>query len=1545
MITTVDAVDGDRRERVVDAAQTMTVGELAAAFDRPTADPPAADTPDAAGRPGAPDRAPTGGGRSVGGPVGRPLFLGGRRLDPATTVGDSGIWAGALIGVGGPVEPVDQVRRAVPHPDEPVLAEVHLVSGPGAGSTWQLAAGSHEIGHDERCAVRIPDPDGPAGGLWVTVTVHGGAYWHLTADIDEQVRAASVVAPAQASPLTGRPIGEPDPGEDDPDDPDEAHLPVASTTADVDVADVPSGATAWPCGEDLVVGSVLLRLTAPVEPDAAVVPSADGFGLDYNRPPRIAPHLDTDRVRLPTPPGPQPPPRFPLLLVAAPAVMGLGMVWLFQSYLYFMFVVLSPVMGVANWIGGRRTNRREAVKSRRRYGARLRRTYRAIHRAVRHERRVRNHTVPDPATVALIATGPGSRLWERRRRDPDHLVLRIGTVDQPSAKAVDDPARDDGGEVRWNVPDVGIAVDVAESGVIGVAGTAAATRELARWWLLQAAVLHSPRDLRVVVLTEPDRADGFAWVRWLPHAAPIGANGPLVAVGTDPESVANRLAELVSQIENRERALGSSMSRAMFTDPDLLVIVDGARRMRDVPGLVQVLTAGPQVRVFSVCLDERERLLPEECTAVVAADADGFVLRRGGVPDLADIRPDRVTVQLCEQVARSVAPLRDVSPHSDSGLPEQARLLDLLTLEPPTAAAVVQRWRRRPASTAVPIGLGYDGPLVLDLVRDGPHGLVAGTTGSGKSELLQSLVAGLAATNRPDEMAFVLVDYKGGSAFRQCAMLPHTLGMVTDLDAHLAQRALQSLAAELRRREHLLAEAAVKDHSAYRARRATGTELPPLPRLLLVIDEFATLIREMPEFVTGMISIAQRGRSLGIHLVLATQRPAGVVTADIRANTNLRIALRVTNSGESQDVIETSEAGLISPTTPGRALVRTGAGQPVPFQAAYLGAERPGARPTGAAKHRRPVSVAEVPVQRLGRPITTPVPEGVEPDPPEPVPTDLDALVDAIVRAADLLEDCPPQPSPWLPPLPDHVVVDDLPAVSREQPVPAAPPPVPYALQDLPSMQRRQVAVIDFTTFGHLYVVGAPRSGRTQVLRTIAGSVARAVHPSDVHVYGLDAGGGGLVAVEALPHCGAVVSRHDMERVERLLRRLGQELSRRQELCAEHHCAGLTELRGLLPAARRPAHLLVLVDGWDALVPLLEEHDHGRLLEDMSRLLREGAGVGIHLVMTSERSLLGGRLAAFNDHKLLLRQSDRAEYQAVGFLPSRAPTHVPPGRGWEAVHQVETQVALLTADPAGKLQAEALRRIGAEARSGVGAPVGPRPFPIAALPARIEFADVLGRVPDEDRRPLRALLGVGNDDAGPVTVDLIGATSTFVIAGPTGSGRSNALASLAVSLLAGGTALVVLTPRESPLHALGRHPAVRLLADADPSAESVQSALDSLTGPRVVLVDDADLLASTAADRVLREVAATGRDHGMALVCAGAVDSLSMAMGSWLSAVKRSRRGLVFQPRTPAEADLVGLRLPMNLLRGVSPVGRAWTAGAHGTAVAVQVPLTALRGD
>ncbi|MFF4354441.1 FtsK/SpoIIIE domain-containing protein [Streptomyces sp. NPDC001530] len=1527
LVTTVDDQRREQRDVLVNAAAATPVRRLAAQLS-------------AAHRGAAPEEEPD----AVASEQDIPLYLGDRLLDPDLALASSGIRDGSTLGLGRPVPDAASVygptRDAMPTPKAPGSApvvEIQVIGGPEAGQVYQLGIGTHLIGPRAGSSVPLTGRGVPEEGLRLAVRPDGTVLAVLPED-DGQVRLSLPEAPPprpRADVVALPP--EPDPGPEEHED-----------------DGLPRGWTPWELDGELVVGEHLLRAVRPTLADAAVVASPKA-SLDFNRPPRLLPPLQPETFRLPGPP--EPPKRRPLsfLVIIAPMFMGVAMVWLFHSFLYLMFMVLSPVLAIGNWISGRRGGRKEYLEGVANYRLRRASLEADVRAKVEHERRVRVASAPDPAVVGLMAVGPGARLWERRPSDPDNLVLRIGTTQQQSLLQIDDGSREDNHRTaHWQIPDMPIGVDLAGSQVVGVAGPEEPARALARWAVAQAAVLHSPRDLKICVLTDSKAADAWEWARWLPHArSGLSAsqdNAPVILLGNDPETVANRVTELINVIRNRNQAQQATMRGALLSEPDVFVVLDGARELRDVPGMVQVLKEGPLRGIHLLCLDREERMLPEEASAVVSIAADTVTLRRTGLPDIVGIRPDYVTAEWAERLARGIAPVHDVTPDAGGGLPDSVSLLDLLDLEPPTAEEVGRRWSRRPASTSALVGQGFDRPVAFDLIKDGPHALIAGTTGSGKSELLQTFVASLAAVNRPDELTFVLVDYKGGSAFKDCVRLPHTLGMVTDLDSHLVQRALASLTAELVRREHMLAAAGAKDHPEYRALRRRDPNLPPMPRLLLVIDEFATLAREIPDFIPGLVGIAQRGRSLGLHMVLATQRPAGVVTSDIRANTNLRISLRVTDATESTDVLDVPDAASISAATPGRALVRTGHRSAMSFQTAYVGAARPQDLAEAVEPEERRVELPDddtgvwtTPLswQGLGRPVEAP--QETEDEfallDDEEGPTDLMALVDALVQAAEQYGH-QPQPSPWLPPLADTLTLSDLPE-------PAAPTndgrlvPVAWAREDLPQLQAQPPVFLDLNTFSHLFVLGMPRSGRSQTLRTVASALARANSCADLHFYAVDAAGGALSALSALPHTGAVVPRADLERLGRLLNRLTAELVRRQELMTAHAAGHITELRAALPPNQRPAHLMLFIDGWDTLSALIGEIEEGRMVSQVGMLLREGAAVGVHVVATSERALMAGRIAALNDNKVLLRMNDIGDYTMNGIPREQVPSVIPAGRGFRTDTGGELQVAVLPGGLSGQEQAEALQKIGTEAAArDLGVPASARPFRVETLPMTIGFKEAYDRIGAAPRGPLTAMLGLGGDEVAPVWVDFAGVASTYTIVGPPGSGRSTALLSLAASLLRAGTGVVAITPRESPLRGLEGHPKAVVLSSPAPGEEELRTALETVGGAAVVMVDDADLLAMSPLDGMLRDIASSGRDRCVGLAVAGPGEALVSPLSTWIGQVRRSRKGLLLSPQTISEGDVLGLRLPHNVVRVNRVPGRAFTVDEAGSLMTVLVPET-----
>ncbi|KAB1144189.1 cell division protein FtsK [Streptomyces luteolifulvus] len=1456
------------------------------------------------------------------------VYVDGYAVDPSATVVGSPLRDGAVVSLQDPAGCL---------PGEPTgLVELRVVGGPLAGFVHRLGVGRYDIGSGAASYVRIDDPEVGARALTLSVATDGTCQVAVHGDEKDK----------EAITLDGAPV-----------DGDE-----------------------WPLGGQIAVGNSLLELARYTPPNAALKWSDDGMALDYNRPPRLRPPERQTTFRLPSPPREYEARPLPWLMALTPLVGAVVAVVIFQRWYYLIMAGLSPILLFANYFNDKKHGRKSHAKQVKEYEEQKERIEKDAQDALVAERNDRRHAVPDPASVLSLGTGPRTRLWERRRTDRDHLLLRVGTGQLPSEVVLDDPEQDDHRrQVTWKIEDAPVALSLRGLGVIGMAGPGDSARAMGRWAVGQTAALHSPMDVQFYLLSENSAQVSWDWMRWLPHAKPGSGQDVNILIGTDAETVGARIGELTQILDARKKAAEQNRGQGTsFSDPDIVVVWDGSRRLRSLAGAVRLLREGPSVSMYAICLDAEERFLPGECQAFVVAEpraeeydaqassvaqpqqaVGGFPsfqawhtggsepeqrqqteklrlrVEEAGAERIKEVRPDFVSPAWCLRLARSLSALRDISGETeDSALPAASRLLDVLQLEPPTGDAIVARWRMGGQSTMAVIGESYDGPFGIDMRKDGPHGLIAGTTGSGKSELLQTIVAALAVANTPENMTFVLVDYKGGSAFKDCVKLPHTVGMVTDLDAHLVERALESLGAELKRREHILAAADAKDIEDYQDLVRRDPSHAPVPRLLIVIDEFASMVRDLPDFVTGLVNIAQRGRSLGIHLLLATQRPSGVVSPEIRANTNLRIALRVTDGGESSDVIDSPEAGHISKSTPGRAYVRLGHASLVPFQSGRVGGRRPGA----ADPQVLMPWVGALSWEDLGRAaLVKPKAEARE----EEEITDLKVLVDAVLEANQELG-IPAQHSPWLPALAETLLLDEIemPAVAQG---PGKLPPAPYGVEDLPADQARRPVVVDFSTFGHLMIGGAPRSGRSQILRTLAGSLARTHSTADVHLYGIDCGNGALNALTRLPHCGAVVGRNQTERVIRLVNRLKGELSRRQDLLAEKGYADIGEQRAAAPEDERLPHIVVLLDRWEGWVPTLGEVDHGALTDELTTMMREGASVGVHLVLTGDRTLLVGRIATLTEDKYGLRLADRSDFSTLGIPARKVPEEIPPGRGYRNESGTETQFALLSEDTTGQGQAAALSAIGEAATArDAGVARSRRPFRVDSLPSRISFGEAWEmRDPEASGSRLWALAGIGGDEIVGFGPDLSAGVPTFVIAGPAKSGRSTVLMNFARSFLNQGIRLVVAAPRQSPLRQLdGTDGVLKVFTGDDIDEDDFEELIDqaSLEEPIAVLVDDGEILEDCDAESQMKRIVSRGAERGLALVIAGDEEDVCSGFSGWQVDAKKGRRGILLSPQESSSGDLIGVRLSRSMVGGQVAPGKGMLHLGDGELRTVVVP-------
>jgi S-DNA-T family DNA segregation ATPase FtsK/SpoIIIE len=1330
---------------------------------------------------------------AIGRVVGRPvegLWAGSARLPDDLPLDAAALDHGAVLGLDRPISRghADRASSAL---------ELHVVGGPDAGRTLPLGQGRHVIGRSSDIAIRLHDPD--VSRRHAEVHVGGGT-------------------------VTVTDLG-------------------SSNGSRLDGVDLGDAARTWPAGAVLRMGASALTLAGPAAPAATVEAGPDGRRRIRPVPRMSAPAVEVE-VRFPRPPSPSPRRRLAWVAVALPAVGGVTMAWLLNTPTFLFFALLSPVVALGTWLSerwsGRRSSRREAAA----YALEVRAAEIRLTEAVRADVRATETAHPDLATLTTAARRRTSLLWSRARGDDEALSVRLGSGPGPARVF---RVEGEGARVRETTADLPVVVDLRGTGGLAVVGPRERTVRCLASVVAQLCTLHAPAEIDLLLLVNADRLGDWAWARWLPHLEPGAVHvrfprRPASSDATDDDLPA-RLAALTA----RRRALAGWRPGGAPAAGWLVVVVDGPLDPRS----AAALRAGRDVGVVALTVADSVEDVPVDVDAVLRLSGetgDIGVLSRQGVPDRDAVTVDRLPDDVAADLARDLAALAPVT--AESGLPHQVRLLDLTSggVDVDEAGELTGSWSRARDRLVAAVGRTAHGPLQIDLCRQGPHALVAGTTGSGKSELLQTLISGLAMNHPPDRCSFLLVDYKGGAAFAEAATLPHTVGLVTDLDGRTTARALRSLAAELTRREAILAAHQVADI-------ALLPEPVELARLVIVVDEFAGLSEELPEFVPGLVAIAQRGRSLGVHLVLATQRPSGVVSPEIRANCSLRICLRTTDEAESRDVLGTAQAAHLPLDVPGRAWLRAGSAAPTALQVARVAGPAPlrTAAEPGARQWTWPSP---------GRP-------GADRH-PAPGDSDLARLCRALGRHAH--ETGAPTPHrPWRPPLPDRILPGSL--DGEESPSVGHRALLPLALVDHPECQAQEVLRLDLADGGTWLAVGGPRSGRTTLLRTVLGEAVSRFGPDELHVHILESGSGVLTAeVGSLPYTGTAVGGEDAFRTVRLVERLAQEVAARR--------AGIgSELR--------PA-ILLLVDGVEAISTLLDETDPGRGSANLLRVMRDGAAVGLTCIATADRAVPGGRLAAVARERLVLPLPDRADYAVAGIPVRSVPAHRPPGRALLGEEARECQIAL----PRPLRSAPARSRVSVEPLRIVELP----PDPLLLLPQHC--AEVM---PGPDG-VLLLPVGPGGDDGGLLTVDVL-RTGGLLVTGPAGSGRSTALTSLGQHARALGAAVLRIgRPGRGPAYQVPG--AVRLDAtDQDGTAAWLDELGDR---PGVVIADDVGAPADAPALTALATPTPRAR---IALVAAADAGQLSAHYQGPLAALRRSRTGLLLCPG-PGDADPLGVRLP-----------------------------------
>jgi S-DNA-T family DNA segregation ATPase FtsK/SpoIIIE len=1126
------------------------------------------------------------------------------------------------------------------------------------------------------------------------------------------------------------------------------------------------------------------------------------------RVPRVSPpRLPGGELALEPPPEPARPVPVGLGQRLLPAAMLLGSIGIVavmgvnnpQGWLFGGMIALSTLGMLAGGLGRGGADRAETDENRRdylRYLAQVRARIRVVEA---DQRSALSWSHPEPAALAAVLGT--DRMWERRTGDPDFGQVRVAVGRQRLATRLVAPQTGPLNELEpvcaWAlrrlirahsvVPELPVAVALAgEVRRVSLAPFAIANDRpgngpggnpaaaVARAMIAQYVVWHSPAEARLVVVAAEHRGPTWDWVKWLPHAA-----HPTLTDDIGPlRMVTDRAAEVGGWLDGMASPV---------TPPRVLVVVDGV----DVRRSGAQWLDRPEVTVLNVAEPEPgpaatprrgtgTRLERGELRLLVAPDRIGTAPEQPESPPSWIGRPDRMGVPEVEALARRLARYRAplmAEPEAGTPLRGTVGLPELLGIGGPDAVPAARaRWRGSPSDALrVPIGLGEAGePVSLDLKESarggsGPHGLCIGATGSGKSELLRTLVLGLAATHSSERLNMVLIDFKGGATFLGLADLPHVAAVITNLadELSLVDRMAEALAGEINRRQEVLRAAGnvASVHEYERLRRSGRGSLAPLPALFIVIDEFSELLAQRPELIDLLVGIGRLGRSLEIHLLLASQRLDEGRLRGLESHLSYRIALRTFSPAESRAVLGVPDAHHLPPM-PGSGYLALGTDELVRFRAAYVSAP-PGPAAPGApvarsgivAARPRPFTAARVgpPPAELAA-ATTMVLDAVRPDgaqPESPAATVLDEMVAAI--ATGRVD--PPAHEVWLPPLDEPPPLDELlgPLTVSDRGLGTADVGelrVPVGLIDRPYHQRWDPLVADLSgAAGHAVVVGGPQAGKSTLLRTLVLGLALTHTPREVSVFGLDFGGGLLAGLSGLPHVAGVADRQRPHVVRRTVAEVVGLLADRERTFREAGVDSVAEFRRRRAAgelddphgADPHGDVFLLVDGYLTLRSEFED-----LEAELLPLASRGLSYGIHLVVSANRwSELRPALKDLLGTRFELRLGDPADSE----IDRRKAAGVParPGRGLapDGAQCVIARPGLRTVGEAsGSGGTEFADTVAAVAEAWAGPPVPG----VRLLPERLPYPELVAG-PAEPPSASAVPIGIDETRLAPVWLD------------------------------------------------------------------------------------------------------------------------------------------------------------------------------------------------
>ncbi|MCU5097168.1 type VII secretion protein EssC [Bacillus wiedmannii] len=988
---------------------------------------------------------------------------------------------------------------------------------------------------------------------------------------------------------------------------------------------------------------------------------------DYHRSPRIIYREPEEKMTIAKPSSMPSKPTEHLARIIAPSLVMIVVTVLLAIFMkYGMFIIASIAMtlvtiivSVTSYIKNLKQYKIDIVERDKSYRAYIKQKTKDLHAESEKQRHALQYHNPNVEVIRNMAVQVNPRIYEKTMLHHDFLTFSVGTgqantsfeiqFNEEEFSQTKDELIDIARELRQrylSLEDVPVVTDLI-NGPVGYIGQRSLVLEQLQLLVVQTALFHSYYDLQFITIFPEEEKEKWDWMRWLPHGSvrDINVRG-FVYHDRSRDQVLNSLYQIL-----KERKLKldekSSTNEKMYFAPHYVVLITDEKLILD-HVVMEFFNDDPsQLGVSLVFVQDVMQSLPEHVKTVIDirdAKQGNIILEQGELVN-RQFKLNHVPKGFnLEDVSRALAPLNHLQNLKNS-IPESVTFLEMYGVEKVKELNITSRWEKNAAhkSLAVPLGLrGKEDIVNLNLHEKahGPHGLIAGTTGSGKSEIIQSYILSLAVNFHPYEVAFLLIDYKGGGMANLFKNLPHLLGTITNLDGAQSMRALASIKAELQKRQRLFGENDVNHINQYQKLYKEGLVSEPMPHLFLISDEFAELKSEQPEFMKELVSTARIGRSLGIHLILATQKPSGVVDDQIWSNSKFKLALKVQNTSDSNEILKTPDAAEI--TLPGRAYLQVGNNEIYElFQSAWSGADY-----VENKEDKEHLDATIYAINDLGQyEILSEDLSGLGSSKEViSVPSELDAVIDYIHDYAEINE-IEALARPWLPPLPESVYLQNLHAIQFKEAWTKEKKPLKatVGLLDQPELQSQTPLTLDISKDGHVAVFSSPGYGKSTFLQSVIMDVARQHSPEHLHVYLLDFGTNGLMPLKSLPHVADIITLDQVEKCEKFLRRIEDLLKDRKQLLSKYGVASLEMYerasKEVLPT------ILITLDNYDAVREAGFVEDFERII---AQIVREGAAVGIHLMLTATRqNALRVQVNTNIKLQIALYMIDEAESRAI----------------------------------------------------------------------------------------------------------------------------------------------------------------------------------------------------------------------------------------------------------------------------------------------------------